>query len=143
MPRLHRTITVPKPLDETFEFVADFSTVPEWDPGVSEAHQTNGHDPAVGATYSVTAVFNGRDIPMTYVTTVLERPHRITLEGEGSTIRAVDDIRFKAKDESNTQIDYVADLNLKGALRLVQPFLKGSFDKLADRAMAGLERRLG
>jgi carbon monoxide dehydrogenase subunit G len=142
MPRLHRTITVPKPLDEVFSFVSDFSTVPEWDPGVSSSRQTNGESPAVGATYAVTAVFNGREIPMTYRTTVLEPPHRITLEGEGSTITAVDDITFKDKGDGSTQIDYVADLRMKGLLRLAHPVLKGAFDKLADKAMAGLEKRL-
>jgi carbon monoxide dehydrogenase subunit G len=142
MPRLHRTITVPRPLGEVFDFVADFTTVPQWDPGVSASRQTNGDKPAVGAIYEVTAVFNGREIPMTYRTTVLERPNRVSLEGEGSTITAVDDITFKDKGDGTTQVDYVADLNLKGPLRLAQPFLKGAFDKLADKALAGLEARL-
>jgi carbon monoxide dehydrogenase subunit G len=142
MPRLHRTITVPRHLDEVFGFVSDFSTVSEWDPGVSESQQTNGDAPAVGATYAVTAVFNGREIPMTYRTTVLEPLRRISLKGEGSTITADDDISFRDKGDGTTQIDYVADLNMKGPLRLAQPFLRGAFDKLADKAMAGLERRL-
>lgn len=142
MPRLHRTISVPKPLDEVFSFVSDFSTVPEWDPGVSASRQTNGDTPAVGATYAVTAVFTEREIPMVYRTTELDPPHRITLEGEGSTITAVDHITFEGKGDGTTRIDSVADLRMKGLLRLALPQLKGAFDELADKALAGLERRL-
>lgn len=142
MPRLHRTVSVPKPLDEVFSFVSDFSTVPEWDPGMSASRQTNGDTPAVGATYAVTAVFNGREIPMVYRTTELDPPHSITLKGEGSTITAVDRITFEDIGDGATRIDYVTDLRMKGPLRLAHPLLKGAFDKLADKALAGLERRL-
>lgn len=142
MPRLHRTITVNRSLEEAFAYVADFTTVSEWDPGVSESTQTAGTGPGVGATYRVTAVFNGRRLPMTYHMTAYEPPARVTLQGEGSTVTAVDDITFKDKGDGTTQVDYVADLRLKGLLRLAEPFLKGAFDRLADAAMAGLERRL-
>jgi carbon monoxide dehydrogenase subunit G len=142
MPRLHRTITVNRPLEEAFAYVADFTTVSEWDPGVSGSTQTAGNGPGVGATYRVTAVFNGRELPMTYHMSAYEPPARVTLRGEGSTVTAVDDITFKDRGDGTTQIDYMADLRMKGLLRLAEPFLKGAFDKLADKAMAGLERRL-
>lgn len=142
MPRLHRTITVPRPVSEVFDYVADFRTVAEWDPGIAAAEQTSGDGPAIGAVYAVTAVFGDRRIPMSYRTIALDAPVRVTLEGEGATIAAIDDITFKDKGDGTTQIDYVADLNMKGLLRLGHPLLRGAFDKLADKAMSGLQQAL-
>jgi carbon monoxide dehydrogenase subunit G len=140
--KLHRTITVPTSVEEAFAYVADFSNLPEWDPGIVSAVRTEGTGSERGAAFRVEATFAGRTIPMTYRIVVSEPPDRVVLEGEGSTIVAVDDIRFRRKREHLTEIDYVADLNLKGVGRLIQPFLRGSFEKLADASLGGLEQRL-
>lgn len=138
MTRLHRTITVSRPLQEAFDLIADFSTVEQWDPGVARARRTNGEGAGLGAEYEVVALFSGREIPMVYRTTEIESPIRVVLEGEGPAIRAVDRISFRAKDESSTQIDYIADLNLKGPSRLLQPLMRGRFQRLADAAIEGM-----
>ena len=83
----------------------------------------------------------GRVAPMTYTITQLDRPHRVVLAGEGSSVSAVDDISF-APSASGTAIDYVADIRLKGVLRLLAPFAGGSFRRLADNARAGMQRTL-
>ena len=43
---------------------------------------------------------------------------------------------------TGTRIDYVADIRLGGALRLVQPFLGRAFTKLGHEALAGMQRTL-
>lgn len=141
MPVLKRTVTVPRPIDEVYDFVADFANVAEWDPGIARSEQTGGAGLEIGATYAVTAVFNGREIPMEYRVTDLEPGRRVVLAGEGATVTAVDDIRFSTSG-TGTRIDYSADLRLKGLLRLTEPLLGGAFRRLIDAAMAGLAQRL-
>jgi carbon monoxide dehydrogenase subunit G len=89
----------------------------------------------------VDVVFGGRTLPMTYEVTAWDPPNRVVLRGEGSTVTAVDDIRFEAID-AGTRIRYSADLRLKGLLKLAEPFLKGRFDRTGREAMAGMRRAL-
>lgn len=86
-------------------------------------------------------MFNGRTLPMTYEVTAWDPPNRVALRGEGSTVTAVDDIRFEAT-ATGTRIGYSADLRLKGLLKVAEPFLKGRFEKTGREAMAGMRRAL-
>ena len=58
---------------------------------------------------------------MTYRIVTLEPGQRVVLEGRGSNVSAVDDIRFQ-RTETGTRIDYTADIELTGLLRLASPF---------------------
>ena len=78
---------------------------------------------------------------MEYLITVLEAPDRVVLEGKGSGVTAVDDIRF-TRDGDTTRIEYIADIRLGGVLRLIQPFLGGAFKTLARNAVGGMQRTL-
>jgi carbon monoxide dehydrogenase subunit G len=142
MPLLQETLEVDRPLDEVFAFVGDFANTKEWDPGVADAaNVTEGGEIGVGTRYRVDVVFGGRTLPMTYEVTAWDPPNRVVLRGEGSTVTAVDDIRFEAID-AGTRIRYSADLRLKGLLKLAEPFLKGRFDRTGREAMAGMRRAL-
>ena len=77
---------------------------------------------------------------MTYRITALRasRPgssSRVT--GRAST--SIDDIRFERAGDA-TAIDYAADIQLGGLLRLVQPFLGGRFEQIGKDAAAGMAR---
>jgi carbon monoxide dehydrogenase subunit G len=78
---------------------------------------------------------------MTYEVTTWDPPNRVVLRGEGSTVTAVDDIRFEPI-ERGTRVRYSADLRLKGLLKLAEPFMKGRFDKTGKNAIAGMRRSL-
>jgi carbon monoxide dehydrogenase subunit G len=78
---------------------------------------------------------------MTYEVETWDPPNRVVLRGEGSTVRAVDDIRFE-QVPGGTRIQYSADLRLKGPLRLLEPLLRKRFDETGQAAMAGMRRAL-
>jgi carbon monoxide dehydrogenase subunit G len=98
MIRLEDSITVNRPIEEAFAYVADFETVAEWDPGVRAAERQTPGVEGVGAAYRVVATFRGREIPMTYETVEHDPPHRVVLVGEGANIHARDAITFEAVD---------------------------------------------
>ena len=141
MPLLREALEVARPLDEVFAFIGDFANTQEWDPGIADARKVTDGPIGVGTRYAVDAVFNGRKLPMTYEVTVWDPPSRVVLEGEGSTVTAVDDIRFEATP-TGTRIRYSADLRLKGLMKLVEPFLGKRFDQTGKDAMAGMRRAL-
>ena len=141
MTRLHEQIETPLPLDVAFPYVADFSNSSRWDPGVESSEAVDPGPPAIGARYKLMVRMGGRFAPMEYQVSELEPMRRIVLTGSGSSVSAVDEIRFE-RSGTGTHIDYTADIRLGGLLRLVQPFLGGSFRKIAKDALAGMQKTL-
>jgi carbon monoxide dehydrogenase subunit G len=141
MTRLHERIETALPIEAAFDYVADFANAREWDPGVAAARRIDGGPVAVGARYDLGVRMGGRVAPMQYRITELDRPRRVVLVGAGTNVDAVDDIRFERSGEW-TVIDYTAEIRLGGLLRFAQPFLGGSFARIARDAAGGMERTL-
>lgn len=141
MPLLKEILEVERPLEDVFAFVGDFANTKDWDPGVADASQITDGSIGIGTRYRADVVFGGRTLPMTYEVTAWDPPNRVVLRGEGSTVTAVDDIRFEATD-AGTRIRYSADLRLKGLLKVAEPFLKGRFEETGRKAMAGMKTAL-
>ncbi len=135
-------IEVPRSREESFAYVADFTTVAEWDPGIHSSRRISG-DGGVGSVYEVQAEFRGKVMPFTYTVTAFEQDSRIVLDGVGEKATSLDTIAFEATGGGGTRITYSADFKLKGVLRVAEPFLGGTFRKLARHALAGLAAKLG
>jgi len=135
-------IEVPRSLEESFAYVADFTTVAEWDPGIHGSRRVSG-DGGVGTVYEVQAEFRGKTMPFTYTVTAFEQNRQIVLDGVGEKATSLDTIAFEATGNAGTRITYMADFRLKGVLRLAEPFLGGTFRTLARKALAGLAAKLG
>ena len=135
-------IDVPRTPEEAFAYVADFTTVAEWDPGIHTSRRVSG-DGEVGTVYDVQADFRGKTVPFTYTVTAFEQGRRIVLDGVGEKATSLDTVLFEPAGDGGTKITYTAVFRLKGALRLVEPFLGRTFTTLAQRALAGLEAALG
>jgi carbon monoxide dehydrogenase subunit G len=141
MPRLHETIETILPIDAAFAFVADFANCALWDPNTATSVRIDQGPVRVGARYALGVRQRGNVVPMEYRVTAWEAGRRVVLAGEGSGVRATDDIRFEAT-AAGTRVDYTADINLTGLMRLAQPFAGGAFAKLAKDAAAGMQRAL-
>lgn len=141
MTRLHERIETTLPIEAAFDYVADFANAKEWDPGVASARRIGDGPVAVGARYDLGVRMAGRVAPMEYRITELDRPLRVVLVGAGSNVDAVDDICFERSGDG-TVIDYTAEIRLAGLLRFAEPFLGGSFAKVAREAAGGMERTL-
>ena len=141
MPELRHVIEVDQGPEQAFDAVADFSSSAAWDPGVEEARRIREGDEAaagVGAIYQLKVTFRGRESEMTYRTTEYRRPSRVVLEGIGPKVAATDTIEFEPVSGGGTRITYVADLRLIGLAKIAEPFLKGEFDAMGTRALAGM-----
>ena len=140
MTRISKTVTVPRPIDEVFAYLADFSTTEEWDPGIVSATRVDEGDLGVGSRFDLVSEFKGRRIPLTYEITTYQPPERVVIVGNGKAFTGIDDIRLSAAGDDATTVQWSADFRMKGLGRLFEPFLKGTFDKLAGDALDGLER---
>ena len=64
MTRLNERITTPLPIEEAFDYLADFANAAEWDPGVATSQQIGSSGPAVGARYRLGIKRGDSVVPM-------------------------------------------------------------------------------
>lgn len=140
---VERTLTVPRPVEAVFDYLADFTHTNEWDPGTVETRRTSG-DGDVGTTYTNVSEFLGRRTELVYTTEVHERPTRLRFRGENRTATAHDTMTLsRAADGSATALHYRADFDFGRVLNRVAPLLlRGRIERLADETVAQLERTL-
>ena len=140
---VERTLTVPRPVELVFDYLADFTHTTAWDPGTVETRRISG-DGGVGTTYANTSEFMGRRTELTYETLVHERPRRLQFRGTNKTATATDTMTFTpAADGTATEIHYRADFDFGRLLNLVAPpVIKPKLNKLADETVEQLQRTL-
>ncbi len=141
MTRLRERIQTPLPIEDAFAYLADFANSEEWDPGVATAERIGAGEVGVGTRFRLGVRQGDRVTPMEYRITIFEPPRRVVLVGSGSRVEATDDIRFEA-NAAGTVVEYIADINLTGILRLAQPFMGGTFRRIAEDASDGISRTL-
>jgi carbon monoxide dehydrogenase subunit G len=141
MTRIHERIETALPIDDAFDYVADFANSHVWDPGTLSSRRLDSGPVRAGARYLLDVRMGDRVAPMEYRIRDFERPDRVVLTGTGSKVDAVDEIRFERVGDG-TVIHYTADIRLGGLLRLAQPFLGGTFARIGRDAAAGMDRAL-
>jgi uncharacterized protein YndB with AHSA1/START domain len=160
--KLRRVVTVDKPLDEVFAYLADFTTTTDWDPGTVSTVRITG-DGGVGSEYLNTSTFAGRQTQLTYVVQELVPHERVALRGENKTVVARDTMTFRttqkrtgsagsawgsrsAEDaeaaDTLTEVTYTAVFTFKGLARFLAPVLRPAFTRLGDQAETGMAQAL-
>ena len=80
MPSAEHTVTIARPIDEVYAFVADGTNNPRWHSGVIEISRTSEQD-GLGATYrQVLTGPGGRRIDGDYRVTAYDPPRRLGFE---------------------------------------------------------------
>jgi carbon monoxide dehydrogenase subunit G len=141
MTTLHEQVETTLPIEDVFDYVADFANSREWDPGVATAERLDGGPVGLGSRFHLGVRLGLRVAPMEYQISVFEPPTRVVLVGSGSGVSAVDEIRLERLAQG-TRLDYMADIRLGGFLRLIEPFLGGAFTKIGRNAAEGMRRTL-
>ena len=137
---IERTVTVDVPLRAAYDYLADFTTTTQWDPGTVSTVRIDG-DGGVGTSYQNTSKFLGRETSLTYVIEDREREKRIRLRGENKTVVSVDTMTFR-RTAAGTEVTYTAEFTFKGPSRLLAPLIRPAFTRLGNDAEEGLRSAL-
>ena len=135
------TVTTTAAVEEAFDYLADFSSVRDWDPTAISAENLSGRV-GEGAEFRVVVRFARREHEFVYRAIEFDRPTRLVLRAESSVVVSLDTISFRTVARG-TAVTYDATLEPKGWLRIADPILGLLFTRLGDNAAAGLERELG
>lgn len=131
------TVRTPWPAEKAFSYVADFRNLEEWDPGVKSATMSKGSEPGEGTVYSVNA--SGADLD--YVTLSYEFPTQTALEAKSKLVRSYDIVKVESNGDG-ALVTYDATLEMRGLAAILNPVLGLFFNRIGDRAVAGMERVL-
>ena len=123
-----------------FAYMADFANARFWDPSVSSAKQQGDGFIGLGASFDVVARFAKRDVELTYTIVEFEPPRRVVLEARRSFVSR--DTITVFPDGEGSLVRYEAVLAFGATGRLFEPVMQRVFNRVGDKAKAGLERAL-
>ena len=123
-----------------FDYLSAFEHTPEWDPGTPVVDKLSEGPVAVGHRYHAEAEFRGKRQALTYEVIELTA-NRITLRGENKSVISVDTIDVSPA-ATGSEVNYTAEFQLKGLLKVAEPFVRPAFRSLAGPAMDGMKKSL-
>lgn len=138
MIRIQRVVTVERPVDAVFAYLADFENTNEWDPGTVRTTRIAG-DRGAGSMYRNVSKFAGRETALVYTAVELRAPGLLRFRGENKTVTAHDTIRLAPIASGGTELTYRAEFVFKGVARWLAPLLRRQFGKLGDDAARQLQ----
>lgn len=144
----HYSTSVRTPLapDAAFAYMADLRNLARWDPGVSASERVRGDHPGLGTAYDVT-VTSGLETTLRYEVVEYEAPRRVRVVAKTRSLVSIDEVRVEPATDAKgnprgSVVTYDAKLSLTGPLRVFDRALQVFFQRIGDRAAAGLRRAL-
>jgi len=135
MPSAERTITINRPVDEVFRFVADGTKAKLWRSGVIDVELISGS--GLGARYSQGVKGpGGRRIAADYEITAFEPDTKIAFRATAGPVRPEGSFTFEGMG-TGTILTFELRAELSGWKRLV---MGGAVQSTMDAEMAALDR---
>src|SRR5262245_14039845 len=143
MPNAENSITIDRPIDEVFAYLADGTNNPRWRRGVLEIHRTS-QTGGQGATYrQVLKGPGGRRIDGDYRVTTHQPPHRLEFTVTAGPARPTGRFELAEAGPGRTNVTFALDLPATGPMRLMSGMIarqmRTEVDQL-DRLKHDLER---
>lgn len=138
---LTQTIRVARPIEECFDYAADFRTTPEWDATAYKSKKLSEGPVGPGSRFAVRCRLPLGSIELLYTITEFEPGKLVTLQADSWLFSAVDTISFE-DDQGQTRIDYHADFSFKMPFAALEGALKSGMQSMGKVALRGLQRAL-
>jgi hypothetical protein len=146
MAHYRAVLTSSAPVPETFERLADFASVADWDPSIPEARLTSGEPGQVGAHYDVVVQAGLVRMTLDYRIVARQEPHD---DQPGSVMLVADAGTFTSRDTITVrpaavgaEVTYDAQLTMKGLARVVDLPVHLGFQLVGRLAESGLRKEL-
>ena len=130
-----------KSVEDAFAYMADLRNFANWDPGVLTVTQVAGDGAGPESSFDVAVKSVGGGTVLRYKTVEYDQPGNLLVKAQNSKFTSIDRITIVARGEGSI-VTYSAELLLNGWLSPFNPLLGLVFDRIGDRAAAGLRRVL-
>ena len=123
MPHAEHTVTVARPQQDVFDYLAEGTHNREWRAGVLEISRTSAAD-GQGATYrQVLAGPGGRRIDGDYQVTVFDPPRRLEFQVTAGPARPAGVFELSSDADRSTRVRFSLDLDPAGLMKLMTPMI--------------------
>lgn len=123
MPHAEHTVTVSRPPQDVFDYLAEGTHNREWRAGVLEISRTSASD-GLGATYrQVLAGPGGRRIDGDYQVTVFDPPRRLGFQVTAGPARPAGVFELSENADQSTRVRFSLDLSPAGLMKLMTPMI--------------------
>ncbi len=141
MAHVEGQITIHRPVDEVFDFVADERNEPRYNPQMRRAEQTSAGSIGVGTTFRAESMSRGRPVEMTITFTDFERPRRLSSATHLSTMDIQGTLTFDPVPQG-TWMRWSWNLEPRGMLKLMTPVVALVGRRQERSIWTGLKRYL-
>ena len=135
MATFHNTVTIARPTDEVFAFLADFGNIPAWNYAITRTIQTSPGPTRVGATYRQTRTIP-RHTEEAFEITHFAPPSRLAIKGQIGPFNATSSYLLQPTADGTRLTN---DVELAPSSALLRPF--GSL--AIPRVKTAVARNLG
>ncbi len=120
MPTFENTVTIQKPAEEVFAFLADFGNVPMWNYAIEETSQVSAGPVGVGTRYRQTRSVPARSVEG-FEVTVFEPARRLAIHGQIGPFQATISYALEARAGATRLVNSVELDPSPAMLRLLAP----------------------
>ncbi len=118
MATFHNTVTIARPADEVFAFLADFGNIPAWNYAIEQTTKTSPGPAGVGATYRQTRTLPRRS-DESFEVTVFTPPSRLAIKGQVGPFNASSSYLLEPAADGTRLTN---DVELEPSSALLRPF---------------------
>jgi carbon monoxide dehydrogenase subunit G len=131
-----RTFTVSAAADAVLDYLMDFGTTEQWDPGTQETTRTDPGPIVVGTRWHNRSKILGVTTELTYTLCAVESDKIVFIgRNEGATSTGTITVRPVG---GGSEVTYHMDLEMHGLAKLATPVMKIEFEKLGNETAARL-----
>jgi Polyketide cyclase / dehydrase and lipid transport len=120
MQTFENTVTIRRPAEEVFAFLADFENIPMWNYAIEETHKASAGPVGVGTRYRQTRSVPGRSTE-SFEVTVFEPASRLAIHGQIGPFQATISYELEAGVGATRLVNNVELDPSQAMLRLAAP----------------------
>jgi hypothetical protein len=120
MQTFENTVTIQRPAEEVFAFLADFENIPKWNYAIEETHKASAGPAGVGTRYRQTRSIPSRSTE-DFEVTVFEPASRLAIHGQIGPFQATISYELEARAGATRLINNVELDPSRAMLRLAAP----------------------
>ena len=121
--RAEESIVIARPVNTVFEYLADFSNIPQWRGAVAESSMKTDGPVGVGTRFETVSQFLGRRSASIQEVTDYEPDAKLAYVGDGGPIGAIKATYLFSAEDGGTRIDFVGEANPGGLFKLLEPLI--------------------
>ena len=141
MIKIERSIFIDRPPAAVFDFMADLSTIPQWDRDVISAEWISEGPVRPGSTYKVVTGFLGRRIELVVEITAWDPPNLRGVKALSGPF-PMESTTTRVAQGDGTLVTETSQAELKGVIKLAEGLLGQQLGKDREKVLAALKRVL-